>query len=106
MLAYPDVNSSPVAHLMAKSGRDELATQLNAILLGKNTLLSIIVMLMFFIIGNRGMSPLERIYRQVLLTNKELACAGDGQSAIVNVEEYCAQGSPPSGTGTIISSES
>ncbi|CDS11854.1 hypothetical protein LRAMOSA04050 [Lichtheimia ramosa] len=89
LLAYPDVNSSPVAHLMAKSGRDELATQLNAAIL-----------------GNRGMSPLESIYRQVLLTNKELACAGDGQSAIVNVEEYCAQESPHSGNGTVISSES
>lgn len=52
------------------------------------------------------MSPLESIYRQVLLTNKELACAGDGQSAIVNVEEYCAQGSPHPGNTTIISSES
>lgn len=36
LLAYPDVNSSPVAHLMAKSGRDELATQLNAAILGNN----------------------------------------------------------------------
>lgn len=63
-------------------------------------------MLTLAFVGNRGMSPLESIYRQVLLTNKELACAGDGQSAIVNVEEYCAQGSPHSGNTTIISSES
>ncbi|KAI8145847.1 concanavalin A-like lectin/glucanase domain-containing protein [Fennellomyces sp. T-0311] len=35
LLAYPDVGSSPVAHLMNKSGRDELATDLNAAILCK-----------------------------------------------------------------------
>ncbi|KAG0171165.1 hypothetical protein DFQ29_008975 [Apophysomyces sp. BC1021] len=37
LLAYPDPSASPVACLMDKSGRDALATELNAAILGKLT---------------------------------------------------------------------
>ncbi|KAI9264298.1 hypothetical protein BDA99DRAFT_508942 [Phascolomyces articulosus] len=75
LLAYPDVTTSPVAHLMHKSGRDELATNLNkAILYHQN---------------KPTMPPLERIYRQAMTVNKELAYAKFGKAIILNVKEHC-----------------
>lgn len=34
------------------------------------------------------MPAMERIYRQVMLCNKELACEGDSKAALINVEGY------------------
>ncbi|KAI9322578.1 hypothetical protein BX666DRAFT_1896447 [Dichotomocladium elegans] len=75
LLAYPDASASPVAHLMDKSGRDELATDLNTAILAHQ--------------GYRDVPPLERIYRQTLIVNKESAYAGYGKSTIVDIQEYC-----------------
>ncbi|KAI9497796.1 hypothetical protein BDB00DRAFT_784331 [Zychaea mexicana] len=76
LLAYPDVGTSPVAHLMHKSGRDELATQLNAAILHNQS--------------KPDISPLERIFRQAMVVNKELAYAKSGKAVILNVEEHCS----------------
>lgn len=35
------------------------------------------------------MPAMERIYRQMILCNKELACEGNGQASLINVDDYC-----------------
>lgn len=37
------------------------------------------------------MPAMERIYRQIILSNKELACAGNGKASLINIEDYCAR---------------
>jgi hypothetical protein len=36
------------------------------------------------------MPAMERIYRQIILCNKELACEGDGKASLINIDDYCA----------------
>ncbi|KAG2220552.1 hypothetical protein INT45_004158 [Circinella minor] len=76
LLAYPDVTTSPVSHLMDKSGRDELATDLNAAILHHQ--------------NKPNAPPLERIYRQAMVVNKELAYTKFGKAMILNVKEHCS----------------
>lgn len=37
------------------------------------------------------MPPLERIYRQAILANKELVLAGHGKAAVINIQEQCCK---------------
>ncbi|KAI9473628.1 MAG: hypothetical protein EXX96DRAFT_578714 [Benjaminiella poitrasii] len=75
LLAYPDPYCSPVAYLMNISRRDALATEVNAAILAFQ--------------HRPEMPALERIYRQIILCNKELACEGDGKAALINIDDYC-----------------
>ncbi|KAL9542792.1 hypothetical protein MBANPS3_008429 [Mucor bainieri] len=76
LLAYNDPYSSPKAHLLKISRRDALATDVNAAILA---------------FQNRPEMPaMERIYRQIILCNKELAFEGDGKAALLNIDDYCA----------------
>ncbi|KAL0084816.1 hypothetical protein F4703DRAFT_1929086 [Phycomyces blakesleeanus] len=80
LLAYPDPTSSPVGYLLDNSGRSILATELNtAILLCQK---------------RPGISPLEQVYRQALVTSKELAIHGHSKAVMVNVEESMCRPSP------------
>lgn len=36
------------------------------------------------------MPAMERIYRQIILCNKELALEGYGKAALINIDDYCA----------------
>lgn len=36
------------------------------------------------------MPAMERIYRQIILCNKELACEGNGKASLINIDDYCA----------------
>ncbi|EPB86276.1 hypothetical protein HMPREF1544_06918 [Mucor circinelloides 1006PhL] len=76
LLAYNDPYSSPKAHLLKISRRDALATDVNAAILA---------------FQNRPEMPaMERIYRQIILCNKELALEGHGKAALINIDDYCA----------------
>ncbi|GAN02390.1 ran-binding protein 10-like [Mucor ambiguus] len=76
LLAYSDPYSSPKAHLLKISRRDALATDVNAAILA---------------FQNRPEMPaMERIYRQIILCNKELAFEGYGKAALINIDDYCA----------------
>jgi hypothetical protein len=35
------------------------------------------------------MPAMERIYRQIILCNKELAYEGYGKAALINIDDYC-----------------
>ncbi|KAI9362698.1 hypothetical protein BD770DRAFT_359510 [Pilaira anomala] len=74
LLAYQDPDHSPVAYLMDISRRDALATEVNATILA--------------FLNRPEMPAMERVYRQVMLCNKELACEGDSKAALINVEGY------------------
>ncbi|CAO3649871.1 unnamed protein product [Mucor fragilis] len=75
LLAYNDPYSSPKAHLLKISRRDALATDVNAAILA---------------FQNRPEMPaMERIYRQIILCNKELAFEGYGKAALINIDNYC-----------------
>lgn len=74
-MAYPDPESSPVAHLLNVSKRDNLATEVNAAILA---------------FQKRPEVPaMERIYSQIIVCNDELAWEGDGKATLINIEEYC-----------------
>ena len=36
------------------------------------------------------MPAMERIYRQIILCNKELAGEGNGRAVLMNIDDYCA----------------
>ncbi|PHZ15705.1 SPRY-domain-containing protein [Rhizopus microsporus ATCC 52813] len=74
LLAYHDPYTSPVSHIMSVSRRDALATEVNAAILA--------------FLQQPEIPALERIYRQLILSNKMLAIEGDGTSALVKVEDY------------------
>lgn len=76
LLAYRDPYCSPVAYLMNVSRRDALATEVNAAILAYQ---------------NRPEMPaMERIYKQIMLCNKELALEGNGKASLINIDDYCA----------------
>ncbi|KAI8639990.1 hypothetical protein BD408DRAFT_420470 [Parasitella parasitica] len=75
LLAYDDPYSSPVANLLEISRRDALATDVNAAILA---------------FQNRPEMPgMERIYKQIILCNKELSYEGFGKAALINIDYYC-----------------
>ncbi|CEG84156.1 hypothetical protein RMATCC62417_18001 [Rhizopus microsporus] len=74
LLAYHDPYTSPVSHIMSVSRRDALATEVNAAILA--------------FLQQPEIPALERIYRQLILSNKMLSIEGDGTSALVKVEDY------------------
>lgn len=97
MLAYSKLDNCSVAYLLDISRRDLLATEVNAAILGKK----IHFLLSFFFLKktntlilafqNRPEMPaMERVYRQVMLCNKELVCEGNGKAALINIEGYCS----------------
>ncbi|CAO3590707.1 unnamed protein product [Absidia cylindrospora] len=71
LLAYPNPSSSPMGHLLDKSNRQQLASDINvAILVHQN---------------RPEMSALDCVYRQLLAVNKELIYLGHGHSAFLNL---------------------
>lgn len=36
------------------------------------------------------MPAMERIYKQIMLCNKELALEGNGKASLINIDDYCA----------------
>ncbi|KAI8078456.1 concanavalin A-like lectin/glucanase domain-containing protein [Thamnidium elegans] len=76
LLAYSKLDNCSVAYLLDISRRDLLATKVNAAILA---------------FQNRPEMPaIERVYRQVMLCNKELVCEGNGKAALINIEDYCS----------------
>ncbi|CEP11470.1 hypothetical protein [Parasitella parasitica] len=76
VVTYDDPYDSPVANLLKISRRDALATDVNAAILA---------------FQNRPEMPaMERIYKQIILCNKELAYEGFGKAALINIDDYCA----------------
>ncbi|KAF7723012.1 hypothetical protein EC973_002428 [Apophysomyces ossiformis] len=75
LFAYPDPSTSPVAYLLDKSGRDTLATELNAAILVHQ--------------NHPEIPPLERVFRQYLVSRKELVLDGHGAASLVSAEEQC-----------------
>lgn len=80
-----------MAHVMNPSGRERLATEVNAAILG-NTPPAV-----FFLLNKKlsaylllalqrrpETSPLERIYRQAVVTNEQLACLGEGKALLMD----------------------
>jgi hypothetical protein len=76
------------------SRRDALATEVNAAILGTFALFYlydkfILIVLYFVAFQHRPEMPaMERIYRQMILCNKELACEGHGKAALINIDDY------------------
>ncbi|ORZ14578.1 hypothetical protein BCR42DRAFT_492398 [Absidia repens] len=71
LLAYPNPSSSPMGHLLEKSNRELLASEINvAILVHQN---------------RPEISALDCVYRQLLAVNKELIYLGHGHSAFLNL---------------------
>ncbi|KAI8141164.1 concanavalin A-like lectin/glucanase domain-containing protein [Fennellomyces sp. T-0311] len=69
LLAYSDPSSGRMAYLLDTSKREELATKINSVML---------------ILQHRPEEPpLERIYRQAVVTNRQLACMGHGRSLLL-----------------------
>jgi hypothetical protein len=91
LLAYSDPYNSPSAYLMNISRRDALATEVNAAILGTLALLICITLITICIAFQHRpeMPAMERIYRQMILSNKELACEGHGKAALINIDDYC-----------------
>ncbi|RUS16151.1 hypothetical protein BC937DRAFT_91568 [Endogone sp. FLAS-F59071] len=73
--AYLDPARSPVAHLLDPAGREPVAEALNsAILVSQN---------------RPAIPPLECIFRQSVLTNRELVSQASGRAAFFNVYRDC-----------------
>ncbi|RUP47724.1 CTLH/CRA C-terminal to lish motif domain-containing protein, partial [Jimgerdemannia flammicorona] len=75
LLAYSNPAQSPVAHLLDPAGREPVAEALNSAIL---------------VSQNRPANPaLERIFRQSVLSNRELVSQGSGRAAFLNVYRDC-----------------
>ncbi|KAG1240733.1 hypothetical protein G6F68_017375 [Rhizopus microsporus] len=69
LLAYPNPTTSPVAHLLNKSARDSLASDVNAaIQLYQH---------------EQEASSLEKVYKQVVVTIEQLTLSGHGQASLI-----------------------
>ncbi|KAI7865077.1 hypothetical protein BDF14DRAFT_1828384 [Spinellus fusiger] len=75
LLAYSDPFSSPMAHLMTPDNRRGIAEKLNNAILAYQK--------------HPTLSPIERVYQQAIVTNKELAYHGNGKAILLNVSEHC-----------------
>ncbi|KAL0087016.1 hypothetical protein F4703DRAFT_1978691 [Phycomyces blakesleeanus] len=74
LLAYNDPIESPLAYIMDKSNRDVLASKLNTALCVCQQ--------------QRATTSLESIYKQAILTNKELVWSGNAKSSLININQY------------------
>ena len=79
---------------MNASRRDGLATEVNAAILGKIMVSESIVCRSSYSSSiafqkRPEMPAMERIYRQTVLCNKELACSGHGKASLLNIDAYC-----------------
>ncbi|KAI8086032.1 concanavalin A-like lectin/glucanase domain-containing protein [Halteromyces radiatus] len=95
LLAYPDVENSPAAPLLDLTCRDQLATRLNSVILGKPShffkkkKIIIIITLFTLLIASQSqstVSSLEHLYRQAIAVNAYLALEGNGEAILLKMD--------------------
>ncbi|CEG63584.1 hypothetical protein RMATCC62417_00704 [Rhizopus microsporus] len=90
LLAYPNPTTSPSAHLLNKSARDSLASDVNAAIQSKHkggvhVFFSNLLLLLVYQ-HEQQESSLERVFKQVTVTLQQLALTGHGQATLVQTD--------------------